>query len=172
MRRGRYQFALRRLVIVLGVIQLVAAIAASPAWAEKRVALVIGNSAYRNVPRLDNPTNDAKLMADTLRGLSFTLVGGGAQIDLSKAQFESALQSFGDQAQGADVDLFYYAGHGVQVGGKNFLAPVEARLTKEADIYVQLVDAEAVLGQMEGLGARAVLLLLPACRRHLLKSDL
>ena len=52
MRRGRYQFALRRLAIVLGVIQLVAAIAASPAWAEKRVALVIGNSAYRNVPRL------------------------------------------------------------------------------------------------------------------------
>jgi TPR repeat protein len=166
MRRGRYQFALRRLAIVLGVIQLVAAIAASPAWAEKRVALVIGNSAYRNVPRLDNPTNDAKLMADTLRGLGFTLVGGGAQIDLSKAQFESALQSFGDQAQGADVDLFYYAGHGVQVGGKNFLAPVEASLTKEADIYVQLVDAEAVLSQMEGSGAKLNLVILDACRNN------
>jgi TPR repeat protein len=166
MRRGTHQPVFRRLAIVLGAIQLVAALAASPAWAEKRVALVIGNSAYRNVPRLDNPTNDAKLMAETLRNLGFTLVGGGAQVDLSKAQFESALQSFGDQAQGADVDLFYYAGHGVQVRGKNFLAPVEASLTKEADIYVQLVDAEAVLSQMEGSGAKLNLVILDACRNN------
>ena len=72
----------------------------------------------------------------------------------------------GDLAQGADVDLFYYAGHGVQVRGKNFLAPVEASLTKEADIYVQLVDAEAVLSQMEGSGARLNLVILDACRNN------
>src|SRR5438046_910669 len=65
-----------------------------PALADKRVALVIGNSAYVNVPRLTNPVNDARLMADTLRFLGFTLVGGGAQLDLDKAQFDSAVQSF------------------------------------------------------------------------------
>ena len=166
MRRGRYRFIFRRLALALGAFLAAAALAASPASAEKRVALVIGNSAYRNVPRLDNPTNDARLMADTLRGLGFTLIGGSAQVDLSKAQFESALQSFGDQAQGADVDLFYYAGHGVQVRGRNFLAPVEVSLTKEADIYVQLVDAEAVLSQMEGSGAKLNLVILDACRNN------
>jgi TPR repeat protein len=163
MRRGRCQLIVRRWAILLGFI---AATAAAPAMAEKRVALVIGNSAYRNVSRLDNPANDAKLMADTLRRLGFTLVGGGPQLDLSKTQFESVLQNFGDQAQGADVDLFYYAGHGVQVRGKNFLAPVEASLSKEADIYVQLVDAEAVLSQMEGSGAKLNLVILDACRNN------
>ena len=166
MRRGTHQAIFRRLAIVLGVIPIILSVAAAPARADKRVALVVGNSAYRNVSRLDNPANDAKLMADTLRNLGFTLVGGGAQLDLSKAQFESALQSFGDQAQGADVDLFYYAGHGVQVRGKNFLAPVEASLTKEADIFVQMVDAEAVLSQMEGSGAKLNLVILDACRNN------
>jgi TPR repeat protein len=166
MRRGGYQLVFWRLAMVLGVVPIIALGAATSAKADKRVALVIGNSAYRSVSRLDNPANDAKLMADTLHGLGFTLVGGGAQLDLSKAQFESALQKFGDQAQGADVDLFYYAGHGVQVRGKNFLAPVEASLTKEADIFVQLVDAEAVLSQMEGSGAKLNLVILDACRNN------
>jgi TPR repeat protein len=166
MKRGRHQCIVRRLAIALGVIPIAAWLVATPALADKRVALVIGNSAYRSVSRLDNPANDAKLMADTLRNLGFTLVGGGAQLDLSKAQFEGALQTFGDQAQGADVDLFYYAGHGVQVRGKNFLAPVEASLTKEADIYLQMVDAEAVLSQMEGSGAKLNLVILDACRNN------
>jgi uncharacterized caspase-like protein len=124
MKRGRCQLIVSRLAILLA---FVAAATAAPALAEKRVALVIGNSAYRNVSRLDNPTNDAKLMADTLRHLGFTLVGGGPQLDLSKAQFESLLQNFGDQAQGADVDLFYYAGHGVQGAAR-----ISSRRTKPA----------------------------------------
>jgi uncharacterized caspase-like protein len=69
----------------------------TPALAEKRVALVIGNSAYRNVTPLDNPRADAKLMAETLRGLGFTLVGGNAHLDLDKAQFDSAVQAFGTE---------------------------------------------------------------------------
>jgi uncharacterized caspase-like protein len=67
----------------------------APAQAEKRVALVIGNSAYRNVTRLDNPGNDAKLLADTLRGLGFVLVGGGAQLDLDKLALDRTVQAFG-----------------------------------------------------------------------------
>jgi tetratricopeptide (TPR) repeat protein len=99
----------------------------------KRIALVIGNSLYRNVPRLDNPVNDAKLIADALKSLGFKLVGDGAQLDLDKAGIDSAVQSFGNELQGADVGLFYYAGHGVQVRGHNYLVPVSANPTKEAE---------------------------------------
>jgi uncharacterized caspase-like protein len=163
MRCSGYLAIVRRLAFVLSVVPL---LAAAPAKAEKRVALVVGNSAYRNVSRLQNPANDARLMAETLRRLGFALVGDGAQIDLNRAQFEKALQNFGDQAQGADVDLFYYAGHGIQVRGKNFLAPVEASLTKEADVALQMVDAENVLSQMEGSGAKLNLVILDACRNN------
>jgi uncharacterized caspase-like protein len=90
-----------------------------PANAEKRVALVVGNSAYRNVPPLTNPANDAKLIADTLQSLGFELVGGSAQIDLDKPGFEAIVKRFGTMMLGADVGLFYYAGHGVQVCGEN-----------------------------------------------------
>ena len=137
-----------------------------PALADKRVALVIGNSAYVNVPRLANPVNDARLMADTLRSLGFTLVGGGAQLDLDKAQFDSAVQSFGTQIVGADVGLFYYAGHGVQVRGSNYLVPITANPTREADVYLQMVDIALVLSQMEGSGTKLNLVILDACRNN------
>jgi len=119
------------------------------ARAERRVALVVGNSAYQNVTRLDNPTNDASLMADTLRGLGFTLVGDGAQLNLEKAALDTAVQSFGRQVQGADVALFYYAGHGVQVRGSNYLVPVNANPTREADVDFQMVDVNLVLNQAQ-----------------------
>src|SRR5258708_7242577 len=80
---------------------------------EKRVALVVGMSRYQHIPALDNPKNDARLMAETLRGLGFTLVGGGPQLDLDKPAFDRAIQSFGQQGTGAEVALFYYAGHGL-----------------------------------------------------------
>ena len=137
-----------------------------PALADKRVALVIGNSAYANVPRLGNPANDARLMADTLRALGFALVGGGAQIDLDKAKFDNAVQSFGNQLPGADVALFYYAGHGVQVRGSNYLVPVSANPTKEADVDFQMIDVALVLRQMEGSGTKLNLVILDACRNN------
>jgi Caspase domain len=99
-----------------------------------RVALVIGNSDYRSVAKLDNPANDAKLMAETLRGLGFTLIGGGAELDLEKAGLDQAVQAFGAALVGAEVALFYYAGHGVQVRGTNYLVPVNANPTREADV--------------------------------------
>ena len=107
---------------------------AAPAAAEKRVALVIGNSAYQNVTRLDNPRNDAALMAETLGTLGFTLIGGRAQLDLDKPAMDLAVQNFGRQVQGADVALFYYAGHGVQVSGANYLVPVSANPAREAPV--------------------------------------
>ena len=137
-----------------------------PAHADKRVALVVGNAAYINVPRLANPANDARLMADTLRSLGFTLIGGDAQLDLSKAQFDSAVQDFGDKLQGADVGLFYYAGHGVQVRGANYLVPVGANPAREADVDFQMLDSNLVLRQMEGAGTKLNLVILDACRNN------
>jgi formylglycine-generating enzyme required for sulfatase activity len=138
----------------------------APAFAEKRVALVVGNSAYRNVTPLENPANDAKLLSDTLRGLGFTLVGGGAQLDLDKTAFDRTVQAFGRQLAGADVGLFYYAGHGLQVHGSNYLVPVDANVTKEADIDFQMLDTNLVLRQMEGAGTRLNIVILDACRNN------
>jgi len=136
------------------------------ACAEKRVALVIGNSTYQNVPRLDNPGNDATLLAHTLRSLGFTLVGGGAQLNLDKTALDRVVQAFGAQLSGADVGLFYYAGHGVQVRGENYLIPVDANPTKEADIDFQMLDTNLVLRQMEGAGTRLNIVILDACRNN------
>ena len=134
--------------------------------ADKRIALVIGNSAYLNVTRLDNPKNDAALMATTLRSLGFTLVGDGPQLDLDKAALDLAVQKFGSSLQGADVGMFYYAGHGVQVRGSNFLVPVGANPTREADVDFQMVDVNLVLRQMEGAGTKLNMVVLDACRNN------
>ncbi|WP_315775864.1 MULTISPECIES: caspase domain-containing protein [unclassified Bradyrhizobium] len=138
----------------------------SPALAEKRVALVVGNSNYQNVPRLDNPASDARLMADTLRSLGFTIVGSEAQIDLDKTAFDNAVRSFGRQLQGADVGLFYYAGHGLQVRGANYLIPVNANPVREADLDFELEEVGLVLRQMEGAGTRLNIVFLDACRNN------
>ena len=138
----------------------------SPALAEKRVALVIGNSAYQNVSPLPNPKSDALLMANTLERLGFVLVGGGALVDLDKARFDAAVQSFGSQLIGADVALFYYAGHGLQVRGTNYLVPVTANPVRETDVDFQMVDVSLVLRQMEGAGTKLNLVMLDACRNN------
>jgi uncharacterized caspase-like protein len=129
------------------IIGMAFALAGSSALADKRVALVVGNSNYKNVTPLDNPVHDARLTADTLRSVGFTLVGGGAQLDLDKADFDVAVQKFGNQLQGADVGLFYYAGHGVQLRGANYLVPVGANPTKESDVDFQMLDSNLCCGR-------------------------
>ncbi|MCC8965033.1 YARHG domain-containing protein [Bradyrhizobium sp. Pear76] len=145
---------------------LLAMLFAAPAAADKRVALVVGNSTYQNVSRLQNPKSDAQLVAETLQRLGFALVGGQAQVDLDKAGFDSAIQRFGSQLMGADVALFYYAGHGIQVRGTNYLVPVSANPTREADVDFQMVDVGLVLRQMEGAGTRLNIVILDACRNN------
>jgi hypothetical protein len=105
-------------------------------------------------------------MADTLRGLGFTLVGAAAQLDLDKASFDTAVRAFGRQLQGADVGLFYYAGHGLQVRGANYLVPINANPVREADLDFELEDVALVLRQMEGSGTRLNLVFLDACRNN------
>ncbi len=140
--------------------------AASAPAQGRHVALVIGNGDYRAVPRLRNPVNDARLIARTLRGLGFTLVGGDAQIDLDQNKFERAVRRFGEMLPGAEIALFYYAGHGMQYQGANWLVPVDANPSRPQDLDFQMVDAELVLKQMQGAGTKLNVMILDACRNN------
>jgi hypothetical protein len=152
---------------VFAAFSLLAAIWAflgSPAYAEKRVALVIGNSAYQHAVQLANPDNDARLMADTLLKLGFFVVGGGAKLDLDKAGFDAALTDFGKELNGADVALFYYAGHGIETHGLNYLVPIDTNPVDEGDVLAQGVGLAGILDQIEKGSAKINILLLDACR--------
>ncbi|MGH6825054.1 caspase family protein [Methyloceanibacter sp.] len=143
-------------------------VALAPAAAEKRVALVIGNAAYENVPRLQNPSNDASDIAAKLRGLGFDVVEG---VDLGKRDMEKRIRAFAEQLSGADVGLFYYAGHGLQVDQRNFLAPVDAQLKSETDLDFEAVQLDLVLKQMVR-NARTSIVFLDACRDNPLATNL
>ena len=132
----------------------------------RRVALVVGNGAYKSVERLANPANDARLIASTLKASGFTLIGDGPQLDLDKAHFDRAVQAFGRALPGAEVALFYYSGHGMQVSGTNWLVPVDANPTGARDLDFQAVDAGLVLRQMEDAGTKLNMLVLDACRNN------
>jgi tetratricopeptide (TPR) repeat protein len=136
----------------------------APAHAEKRVALVIGNSAYRTAPALRNPAADARLMSDTLLSLGFFVVGGGAELDLDRVGFDRALAQFGKALTGADVALLYYAGHGVETHGLNYLVPVDAHPAAEGDVFAQTISLSDILDRLEKSGTRINLVLLDACR--------
>ena len=139
-----------------------------PAAAEKRVALVIGNSAYENVPRLTNPSNDAADVAAKLKGLGFEVVEG---IDLGKRDMEKRIRAFAEALSGADVGLFYYAGHGLQVDQRNFLAPIDAQLKSESDLDFEAVQLDLVLKNMVR-NASTSLVFLDACRDNPLAANL
>jgi hypothetical protein len=134
--------------------------------ADKRIALVVGNSRYQNVAPLNNPGNDATLMAETLRGAGFTLIGNRAQLDLDKAGFDRAVQDFGKELTGANVALFYYSGHGMQIRGENYLVPISANPTREADVDFQMLNVALVLREMEGSGTKLNIVILDACRNN------
>ena len=163
-RVGSRRRGLRRAPGLAAAFALALMLCASSAFAERRVALVIGQSQYVNVPKLENPANDARLIAAALQKLQFEIVGGGAQLDLDKPHFDAALVEFSNKVQGADVALVYYAGHGVQADGENFLVPIDARLTKPGDVYLQMEPASVILKQLEGAGTKLNILLLDACR--------
>lgn len=157
---------IRIVAAALAWIVLVAIVPGARAERESRVALVIGNGAYQHLPRLDNPANDAKLIADTLNGLGFTLIGGGAQTDLDRMSFEKAIREFGAALAGGSVGLFYYAGHGLQMQGANYLVPVGANPTNSADVDFEMIDAGLVLKQMEASGSKLNFVILDACRNN------
>ncbi|MBX2854793.1 MAG: caspase family protein [Rhodobacteraceae bacterium] len=132
---------------------------------QSRVALVIGNSNYNNgLAPLRNPVNDAALMIDTLRDAGFEVIEG---LDLDFKQMKRKISDFGQQLSAAPnrkVGLFYFAGHGVQVDGVNYLLPVDANINSEADIEIEGVPANTALVQMGQAGAAVNMLFLDACR--------
>jgi uncharacterized caspase-like protein len=139
-----------------------------PAAAEKRVALVIGNSAYQHTAVLKNPSNDATDMAATLRQLGFDVIDGN---DLTKDEMEQRIRAFAAKLACADVGLFFYAGHGLQVDGKNFLAPVDAKLQSDTDLDFEAVELNLVLKQLER-NSRISVVFLDACRDNPLVTTL
>lgn len=160
------------LLLTVGVLWLAAGVwpaaaqSGGPTARGARVALVVGNGAYASVGRLPNPSNDAKLIARSLKASGFTLIGGDAQIDMNKAHFDRVVAEFGRAIVGADVALFYYSGHGLQVDGVNFLVPVDANPSRRQDLDFQMVSADLVLRQMSGSGTKLNIIILDACRNN------
>lgn len=141
-----------------------------PSFAAERVALVIGNSAYKKMPALNNPKNDAVLMASTLRNLGFDVM---TSIDADRTGISRAIRRFGKtlRAGGKDtVGLFYFAGHGVQSRGVNYLIPIGVSIDDEADLSIEAISASDVLNQMEAAGNTLNLIILDACRNNPFKG--
>ncbi|MCK1480404.1 caspase family protein [Bradyrhizobium sp. 197] len=131
------------------------------AHAERRVALVIGNSAYKSVPRLSNPTNDAALVGGMLRKAGFDLVD--VKLDLSVVEMRKALREFGSRTRDADVAVVYYAGHGIELDGNNYLIPTDAVLETDTDVYDEAFQLDRVLVTVEP-AKQLRLVILDACR--------
>ena len=127
----------------------------------RKVALIVGNGAYQNVAPLDNPPRDAKLIASTFRELGFATVTLAP--DLTRDRFFAALHEFGVEAEKADWAVVYYAGHGMEIGGVNYLIPVDARLKADSDAETQAVALEQVIAAVAG-ARKLRLVMLDACR--------
>ncbi len=131
-----------------------------PAHAEKRVALIVGNAAYSSASTLENPVNDARKLGEALKELNFEVL---QQENLQRSSFLETIQVFSKSLEGADVALFFYAGHGIQVAGENYLVPSDAHLQEESDISAELIAVKSLLQQMDG-SAKTRIILLDACR--------
>jgi uncharacterized caspase-like protein len=128
---------------------------------QRKVALIIGNGAYKNVEPLANPPRDAKLIASTFRDLGFATVT--LVPDLNRDKFFATLHEFGVEAEKADWAVVYYAGHGMEIGGVNYLIPVDARLKADSDAETQAVALEQVIAAVAG-ARKLRLVMLDACR--------
>src|ERR1700726_4573300 len=132
-----------------------------PAHAEKRVALVLGNSAYKNAPPLPNPVNGGAVIAATLKNAGFDVVD--SRSDLPALEMRRALRDFADRARDADIAVIYYAGHGMEVDGTNYLIPVDAKLERDTDVYDEALSLDRLLVAAEP-AKQLQLVILDACR--------
>jgi Caspase domain len=139
----------------------------APAFADNRVALVIGNGAYARVPHLSNPVHDAEDVAAALRRSGFEII---VATDLDKAAMDEAMIKFARAARTADVAMFYYTGHALQFGGVNYLVPVDAQLSDEADLH-RMVRVDDVIGDMQP-AKNLRILVLDSCRDNPLAEQL
>ena len=149
--------AFRFLVLLISAIWL----GCGAAHAERRVALVIGNSAYRNVPRLTNPANDATLVGGMFKKAGFDSVD--IKLDLAAPEMRKALREFGAKTRDAEIAVVYCAGHGIEVDGTNYLVPTDAMLETDTDVYDEAFPLDRVLVTIEP-AKRLRLIILDACR--------
>ena len=153
-----------RAVRLLVVSALAFVVLAAPAvvLVDGRVALVVGNSTYAHIGRLPNPDNDARDMSAALRRLGFEVT---TEFDADRAELTEALRRFTWQSAGADVSLVFYAGHGIEMDGVNYLVPVDARLERDVDVRFETVTVDDLL--VSTLGASLRLVILDVCRNNL-----
>jgi uncharacterized caspase-like protein len=144
------------------LLTLICLAASGGVWAQKRVALLIGNSAYATAP-LVNPANDAADLATALKARGFETT---VALNTTKRELNARVRSFADQITPGTVALFYYAGHGMQVRGRNYILPVDARVQSEGDVVEQGVEIDSVLQRLEGKAAAINLVILDACRNN------
>jgi len=157
---------LRRFLLLLGLVAAV--LTAAEARAERRVALVVGNAHYEHASTLRNPLNDAADIAESLKKLGFEVL---VARDLDQRAFATQIDQFGRMLEGADVGLFFYAGHGLQVNDKNYLVSTKARLENEFLIPGETVELDAIIRLMESR-TRVNLVFLDACRNNPLADKL
>jgi len=129
---------------------------------KKRLALVLGNGAYKIAP-LKNPANDAQDMAKALREMGFEVIH---KENANRKIMKKAIKDFGRRLRYAGIGLFYYAGHGIQVNGNNYLIPINADIETESDVEFEAIDAGRVLGKMEDAGNELNIVILDACRNN------
>src|SRR5262245_5380588 len=134
--------------------------AAAPPPVERRIALVIGNGDYPSAP-LRNPPNDARTISQALRELGFDV---DLYENVDQRQMRRAIIQFGDRIREGGIGLFYYAGHGMQVGGRNYMIPVDAEAKSESEVEADAVDVAMVLARMETARNKLNLVILDACR--------
>jgi hypothetical protein len=152
-------FQMRHLTVVFSLICML--FSAHAAKADKRVAFVVGNGAYKNVAQLPNPPIDAKAMAAVLRNVGFDVVEG---TNLTRDTMTEKLLDFGKKAQGADVAVFFYAGHGIAISGTNYLLPIDADIKSEMDVKLgAAINIDLTLDQTMS-DAKVKLVFLDACR--------
>ena len=140
---------------------IVAIASLTDAHADQRVALVIGNSAYQHVAKLPNPVNDAQAVAALFKRAGFDVVE--SRLDLDAANLKRAMRDFTDMARDADVAVVYYAGHGIEVDGNNYLIPVDAVLERDVDVDDETVSVDRVMRALDPV-KRLRLVILDACR--------
>ncbi|MCX6328351.1 MAG: caspase family protein, partial [Bacteroidia bacterium] len=134
-----------------------------PAIAEKRLALIIGNSDYKNSATLKNPVNDANLMEGTLKDIGFEVI---KHLNAGKDEMMSAIREFENKIANYNVALFYYAGHGNQVDGKNYLIPIDAKLEKPTDCRFEAVEVDLIVEEFERYQDNTNIVILDACRNN------
>lgn len=152
---------LKSLLISLCCISAMAASVVSAAAGDRRVALVIGNAAYKTVPTLANTVNDANAISDLFQSIGFEVVV--SRNDLGVVEFKRVLREFLTTAEGADIAVVYYAGHGVEMNGTNYLIPVDAKLTRDYDVEDEAVSLDRLIWALQSV-KRLRLILLDACR--------